>query len=416
MQKIYSLTVFFCLVAHGISLAAGGPIRTTISLPLSSPEVPVMRVAVLQNVEQAHVEFSSPYQVKHPVTGDLLAQGVTQKNIIIHTTPEGIQIDGRLIRLPYFHVTAEDEMIQIEGKTYRARLRVQKNARGKLLLVNEINLDEYLKGVLPKEVDPRWPMEALQAQAVAARTFAMFQALKNPNAAYFLTSDVTSQVYGGKSSENSRASEAVEATSGQVMTYRGLLVAGYFHSSCGGRTTRVDSVWNASPARPLSGVTCGFCAGSKYDSWKTEVSLEDVRNKLNAHGYRFGPITRVEALDYDRSGRVKNLAIHHSAGVRKMLSSDFRLFVGAEKIRSTLAKFQTSGGKLFVAGKGWGHGVGMCQWGTKTMAERGWMHEAILRFYYPGIQMTQAYVSPLHASEENWFSKTVGTIQSWFGG
>ncbi len=403
------------IMALSLPANANAPIRTSIILPPAMNQHPVMRVAILQNVDKARLEFSSPYTVKHPITGDLLAQGLPQKEIIVNTSEDGILLDGRLIRTPHFTVITEDEMVQIEGRTYRAALRVQKNEKGKLLLVNEIAIDEYLKGVLPGEVDPRWHMEALKAQAVAARTFALFQALKNPEAPFFLTNDVKSQVYTGKNSEHIRTSEAVDATRGQVLTYRGMLFTGYFHSSCGGRTTSADAVWHAIPIVPLSGVTCGFCAGNKYDSWKSEFTFEEIRKKLNDRGYKFGTIKRIDELDHDRSGRIKRVAIHHSAGTRNMPASDFRLFIGADKMRSTLAKFQNSGGKLLITGKGWGHGVGMCQWGSKTMAERSFQYDNILRFYYPGSQISQAYSSPIEKPSGNWFSRSIDTIKGWFG-
>ncbi|MBI4971520.1 MAG: SpoIID/LytB domain-containing protein [Candidatus Omnitrophica bacterium] len=405
----------WCLVS--LLFMAQAPIRTTVDLPAKLESVPTMRVAIIQNVEAAHLDFSSPYTVTHPVTGDLLAQGLPQKDVLLNVSLDGIVLGGRLLRSSVIRVKTEDKMIQIEGRTYRADLRIQKNSRGKLMLINEISMEDYLKGVLPWEVDYKWQMEALKAQAIAARTFALFQALKNPSAPFFLTSDVKSQVYGGKTSEHLRTSEAVDATRGQVLTYRGQVFQGYFHSSCGGRTTRADFVWSVVPIAPLMGVQCGFCAGSKYDNWTAEFTFDEIRKKLIDHGYSVGPITGIESVDRDRTGRIRKVLIYHSGGVTKMNAGDFRVFIGADKMRSTQVAFHTAPGKILMTGKGWGHGVGLCQWGAKVMAERGFTFENILRFYYPGAQVTQAYSAPQpEPSEGGLFSGIIGKIKEVFGG
>lgn len=394
---------------------AGTLLQTSVPLPPLMDSLPMMRVAIMQNVDKARLEFSSPYKVTQPLTGDLLAQGSSEKDVMVNASKDGIVLGNRLIRSSSLHVRTEDQMIHVEGKTYRAALRVVKNEKGKLLLINEISIEDYLKGVLPWEVDHRWHMEALKAQAVAARTFALFQALKNPNAPFYLTSDVKSQVYGGKTSENARTTEAVDATRGQILTYRGMIFQAYFHSACGGKTTRADSVWNVVPLATLMGVQCGFCQGSKYDTWTAEFSVEEIRKKLVERGLRIGPISNVEVLERDHSGRIKQVAIHHSLGVYKMNAGDFRVAIGADKMRSTLAMFQISSGTLQVSGKGWGHGVGLCQWGSKGMAEKGFSYENILRFYYPGSQITQAYSSPAAESTNSWFSRMMEKIGEIFG-
>jgi len=413
--QIFVLSLLGLLCLSQVTLAET-VLKTAVELPSNINSYPLMRVAIAQNVDKARLEFSSPYKVTHPITGDLLAQGLPQKDVTLNASKEGIMLGNRLIRSSSLHVLTEDQTVRVEGKTYRASLRVVKNEKGKLVLINEIDIEDYLKGVLPWEVDHRWHMEALKAQAVAARTFALFQALKNPNAQFFLTNDVKSQVYGGKTSEHLRTTEAVDATRGQILTYRGMIFQAYFHSSCGGKTTRADAVWSVVPLAPLTGVQCGFCQGSKYDSWSAEFSLEQIRKKLVDRGLRIGPISKIEALDRDRSGRVKQIVIYHSGGVYKMKAGEFRVIIGAEKMRSTLVMLESTSDKLTMTGKGWGHGVGFCQWGSKSMAERGFTYENIVRFYYPGSQITQAYSVPAEKFSEGWFSRMMEKVKDVFGG
>ncbi len=406
--------VFISLISLALLVSAAAPLRTSFVIPPDINSYLTMRVAIRKNVDSAKLEFSAPFKALNPVTGDIIVQGLPQRDVQLNAAKDGIVLGSKLIRLSSFHLVTEDEMIQVEGRTYRNALRIYKDEKGKLILVNEIPLDEYVKGVLPKEIDPRWHMEAIKAQAIAARTFALFQALKDPNAKFYLTNDVYSQVYGGKTSEHSRTSQAVDETKGQVLTYRGMLFPTYFHSSCGGKTTQAQLVWNVMPISPLNGIQCEFCniKENKYYNWHSTIPLEEIQKKFSDRGYSLTGIRNIEGVERDRSGRYKKVAIYHSKGVYTMRSGDFRLIAGAEKMRSTLVNIKVSGGQVEMTGNGWGHGVGLCQWGSKEMADRGFTHENILRFYYPGSQITQAYFGPAPSSEGNifsrWWSKIIG--------
>lgn len=405
------LVLALCLMApHG---AAETILRSSLPLPLDDGSLPVMKVAILQNADKVRLDFSSPYQITHPLTGEVLAEGLPSRDISLGISREGIRFGSRNLRSNSLVMKSEDDSIQIEGRLYRSTVRVLKNAKGKLTVVNELPLEEYLKGVLPREVDVRWPMEALKAQAVASRTFAVFQSQKDPGAPFFLTSGVYSQVYGGKTSEHLRTNEAVEATAGQVLTYRDLIFPAYFHSTCGGKTTRADFNWSIMPHPSLGGIQCGFCQGTKFSSWKADLDLEEIRSRLARKGIRVGPIRQIEGLDRDRSGRFNRIAIHHSGKIYRMRANDFRLIVDPDKLRSTLVNFQMVSGRLLVTGAGWGHGVGLCQWGTKGMADRGFSYENILRFYYPSSQITQPYPAAKSSGSNiflQWWEKLKHTV------
>jgi len=406
------LVIFSCLSlsTHGYSAsAAKNPFRTSILLPIGMNQQPIMKIAIAQNVDQINLKFNTIFTLVDIETGKLLANRLTFKDVSLKGSEKGIHINDKIFNARNVRLMSQDKLVQVRERVYRSNLIIIKDEKNKLTLINEIPIEDYLKGVLPMEVSPRWNMEALKAQAVAARTFALFQALNaNPESPFFLKRDVSSQVYAGKTVENFRTSEAVNLTRGQILTYRGAVFPAYFHSACGGKTTSADSVWGVWKHPSLGGVQCGFCRGTKHYTWKKEMSFQDMKLKLAKEKIKIGAIQKVQILDRDRSGRVESVNVVHSTGVKKIKGSTFRRIMGYDIFRSTLVELKSASGSLLkIVGNGWGHGVGMCQWGTKVMADKVFRYEQILRFYYPSSQVTQAYSSPKG-------SRISGTISNWW--
>jgi stage II sporulation protein D len=257
----------------------------------------------------------------------------------------------------------------------------------KILVVNNIGLDEYLYGVLYHEVSHRWPTECLKAQAIVARTFALEQMRQNKTEPYDLRCDIYSQVYGGRSGEKWSTSHAVDATRGKVLTFNGDIFPTYYHATCSGYTEDASNLWKVD-LLPLKGVPCNFCGRSKHYRWRKEFPLQQVREKLNGGGYAIGPISTVEILTRNRSGRNDRIKISDTAGGSVVITGkDFRQLFGPNEVRSTKFDAEIKRGFLVLNGMGWGHGVGMCQWGAFGMSERGKKCDEILKYYYPGTEI-----------------------------
>jgi stage II sporulation protein D len=278
---------------------------------------------------------------------------------------------------------SKDASIMINGRPFRGDITFIRTLDNRITVINNINVEDYIKGVLYHEVSHHWPMEALKAQAVAARTYALYSI--NPvDKPYDVTNDIYSQVYGGRDSERYRTGLAVDYTKGQVLTYKGQIIAAYFHATCGGMTEDARELWNLPDIPPLRGVPCGFCKDSPHAHWKKDFKLRDIQNALNLHGYQVGSIKDISIVDRDRSERIEHLKIAQKNGEELIIrGKDFRDLIGPNVLLSNNYEIVMQGYYVNFIGKGWGHGVGMCQWGALGMAKQQFNYRQILAYYYP---------------------------------
>ena len=276
----------------------------------------------------------------------------------------------------------------VDGRKFRGSIDIIKKDNGKFMVINRLPLDDYLYGVLYNEVSHRWPMEVLKAQAIAARTFALYQVRENRAQAYDLRNDVYSQVYGGSASEKWSTTIAVNKTKGQVLTYKGDIFPAYYHATCAGYTEDAANLWNVNLA-PLKGVPCSFCTDSPHYRWGKEISLFMLEKRLKESGYKIGKITAASVLSKNKSGRADKIELKDDNGASIILAGkDFRQILGPNEIRSTKFGLSMRSGLLVVDGLGWGHGVGMCQWGAYGQALQGKKADEILKYYYPGAEIS----------------------------
>ncbi|MDD5436819.1 MAG: SpoIID/LytB domain-containing protein [Candidatus Omnitrophica bacterium] len=276
----------------------------------------------------------------------------------------------------------------LNGRRFRGKVDVVKKNNGKVMVINSLGLDEYLYGVLYHEVSHRWPMEALKAQAIAARTFALYQIRQSRSQPYDLRNDIYSQVYGGRESEKWATTIAVNRTKGQVLTYKGDIFPAYYHATCAGHTEDASNLWNVDLA-PLKGVECNFCSESPHYRWTKNMPLSTLEDALDKNGYKIGNISSVAVLTKNRSGRADKIEIKDDTGRSVILTGkDFRQFLGPNDIRSTKFNMVVRGPVLTIDGVGWGHGVGMCQWGAYGMSRTGMKADEILEHYYPGTEIS----------------------------
>jgi stage II sporulation protein D len=231
-------------------------------------------------------------------------------------------------------------------------------------------------------------MEALKAQAVVCRTYALYQIQESSAQDFDLTADIYSQVYGGKTSERYRTNQAVKETEGLVLTYKAKVFPAYFHATCGGHTEDAARLWNINIA-PLKGVACAFCKDSPHFNWHYVASRQEIRDKLSAAGHKLKDIQDMQILGTDNSGRITDLKIIGADKEVKIPAKDFRSIVGPNVIRSTNFGVSLVENDIVFEGLDWGHGAGLCQWGTYFMAKQGRDYAAILRYYYPAAEIAQ---------------------------
>ncbi|MCM8765386.1 MAG: SpoIID/LytB domain-containing protein [Candidatus Omnitrophica bacterium] len=349
----------------------------------------ILRVAIFNNLP--NLEISSPEicRIKNLSTQEWLAVISYFKKEKVYPLPEGIKIGTQIFNTSGIRIQplkAEGEIV-INGRKYRGEIDVLKTEDLKLLVINHIELEEYLYGVLYHEVSLHWPIEALKAQAIASRTYALYQKMVNKDRDYDLTSDFYSQVYGGRSSERYRTTRAVKLTRGKILTYKGELFPAYFHATCGGATEDASELWNIN-LPPLKGVKCDFCYQSPHYFWERFISQKDLRERLNAYGYNFsGKILGIVPQERNLSGRIRKLLIITENGKFAISAKEFRHIFDPQVIRSTNFEVELEPDGAIFRGYGWGHGVGLCQWGAYFMAIKGYKAEEILKFYYPGVEI-----------------------------
>ena len=274
--------------------------------------------------------------------------------------------------------------LQVNGRGYRGSLIV-KAADDKITVIDELSVDDYLKGVLPREVGVLWSQESLRAQAVASRTYLASHLGKHAGEGFDLCSDVDCQVYGGMLKEHPNTSEAVDFTHGEILTYDGKPIKAFFHSNCGGSTEKASRVWGIKDEPYLPRKKCGTGTGDPRYRWR--VLLQDaeiLRLLVKSTKVRGTQLKSIKVKLKSPSARAQFITVSTNEGPFVLSGNEFRIALNPEVIRSTLwTKMSKRKGAYLFEGRGWGHGIGLCQWGAKGMGEKGKTYRQILEFYYP---------------------------------
>ncbi|MBU3933820.1 MAG: SpoIID/LytB domain-containing protein [Candidatus Omnitrophica bacterium] len=343
----------------------------------------IVRVAVITDATQIELTIRSPYQILALNTNEELYKGRRLWRAKVAPGESGIKIGKDDFKIYGLRIQPKKSpAIYLNGRKFRGTIDIVRQPDKRLLVVNRLDVEEYICGVLYHEVAPWWPMEALKAQAIAARSFALYQSRVNAHKDYDLESSVYSQVYGGRTSERGRTSKAVRLSKNKVLTYKNKLFPTFYHATCAGHTEKASNLWNIN-LPPLRGRECQFCQRSPHSRWKKKVSLQDIEEGLEKAGFKVGSIKSIEIADRNVSGRITALEIISTRGGLRVDANRFRLAVGPNIIRSTNFTVQIKNRQAYFDGQGWGHGVGMCQWGAFFMARKGFNAGQILGYYYP---------------------------------
>ena len=290
----------------------------------------------------------------------------------------------------------------VNNKPYRGLLRLINNPSSGLMAVNVVDLDDYVAGVVCCEMPSLWKIPALMAQAVAARTYALYRARTRASWSYDVCPTTGDQVYNGISGETSSGWEAVERTRGIVLLYDWKILPAYYHAVCGGHTASRKTVFGEEEITPLAGRECRFCNPSmhgllgpkmeKYFRWEVTVQQADLASALALQGVNMPSIDAIVPVNIDAGGYAAAVDIRPKTGApARMPVEKFRLAVGFSKLISPAFNCTKKGNAFVFTGKGYGHGVGMCQWGASGMARENYTSQAILEYYYPGAQVTKVY-------------------------
>lgn len=287
---------------------------------------------------------------------------------------------------PSFLLAASAGFLSVNGRRYRGSLRICPGQNGDLWVVNELPLEAYLTGLINGEISSGWPLEAVKAQAVAARTYALYQKSRRSAGLYDLDAGVLDQVYGGAGLEDERARRAVRETEREVLLYGGEPIFAVYHACCGGRTESPQHLWPGDFPY-LKSTDCGFCLDSPHFLWNWRVDGAVLRRVLSGAGVLCPPTLGIELGRRSDSRRVLELVLQTEAGRLEIPGKDFRRILGYDVLRSTNFVLKEAEGVYFFSGLGWGHGVGLCQWGARGMAEAGRDYRSILKHYYPGAEI-----------------------------
>ena len=381
--------------------------------PIGGREVPLVRVRLGDETPSVQVAVTGPWRLTGP-------SGEVASGANLEWTDVAIR-DGRMVfgqKAPVvgpLELHAENDgtlwVCQTVGaaerqRAYRGFLRLIPAEARAIRVVNVLSAEAYLAGVLANELPKSWHVEAYKAQAVAARSYALAERNLRTRYDFDVGDSAASQVYGGYATETGTAWEAVHATWGIVTTYRGAdgktyLLRAYYHSTCGGQTASAGSVFGGSTPPPLAGgVPCTYCIRSPKFRWPDVVlTKQEIGDALKRSGIAelasLGPVdqTEVAAAAGGPDGRAEQIRIADTSGAAVLIRADYwRALVGNGRIPSTWFTIRDQGDRIVLeGGRGYGHGVGLCQWGAEYLAEHGLTGEQILRYYYPTVELLKAY-------------------------
>ena len=273
-----------------------------------------------------------------------------------------------------------------------SKIRLVRNQRGRIDVITELDIETYLAGVLPSEMPAAWPLEALKAQAVASRTYMRKKMAERETYHFDLEASVSDQVFnamkltGAAPIYQRKVVRALRETQDQVLRNRkGAYITAYYHSDCGGETESPQAVWGLD-GHDHARVRDSYCKSRRSNEWSYSMTRKELALKLAPRlgKYEEPKLKSLFVSERTEGSRVGELSVEFENHFPEFMNSQqFREVVGFDKIKSTRFTWKTVGPNIVFSGNGNGHGVGMCQWGVKTLALRGRKYTEILKHYYP---------------------------------
>jgi stage II sporulation protein D len=355
--------------------------------PLPSAEArDSIRVLILRDVPTVKVAAEG-LKLSDLKTGQPFFKNRKFTSLIFEREPGArVRLRGQNLLAPGFLVESTGSHFRINGRSYRDYLQILPGPNQDLWVINVLPLEEYLVGLINFEISSQWPMEAVKAQVIAARTYAYYQRGNRSGEPYDVDSGVSDQVYGGTGKEDARSRKAVEDTRGELLFYQGSPIFSVYSACCGGKTESGEYMW-AGVFPYLRGVECAYCLDSPHFLWNFSIDGEQLASALGSGTVLGSRVLGLEIGERSPSRRVLTLLIQSERARQMIPGKDFRRLLGYDQLRSTNFIVKQNEGVFHFSGLGWGHGVGFCQWGAKGMADAGADCRTILRSYYHGVEI-----------------------------
>jgi stage II sporulation protein D len=426
-KVIFLLFIFFIYSANSFS--------DQVNILYPEPEKPALKVKLFSVQNKILVKPSQSFAIKCLFNGKGEAVYYASTEMVVDKSPGGIFLgenSGGILekdlKKVIFIPKVDSYWLYVNGNSYRGGLEIIIN-NGKdsstgqaltepgLLVLNSVFVEDYLKGVVPAEMglskenqNPKeW--EALKAQIVAGRSYALFQMEKKKDSLYHLESSILDQIYTGMKMEDSLVNQLIEKTKGEVLHSNKKVIKAYYHSTCGGKTENIEEIWDKPQEDYLKKVSDDlYCSWSKRYRWEEVWNKEDLENKLPSFLKNFfqipdkgiGKLLDIKIIKKSSSGRVKELKIETENKTYNIFKDNIRWVLRRASdpssiLFSTFFDLEIKKDKngeiksIIIKGKGNGHGVGMCQTGAVGMARKGYSYQQILTHYYTGVKIVKSY-------------------------
>ncbi len=419
--SVLFLVIFGCAGRPLPSVRATPPAPSAPSTPsvaFKPGQLPMIRIGLLVNRDSASMTGTGGFKVVDQSSGEVI--GTSSPGHIWKMQAKGAWIDvsspdgnaqGLYTGPIQVSPLTREGRLKVSEREYRGTMEVVSNSKGKLTVVNILDLENYLRGVVPPEIGKLKEdrIEAMKAQAVAARTYTVSNLGRRKSLGFDLYSTVSDQIYRGYSAEWPIADRAISETRGMIAMYKGKPISAFYSSTCGGATESIEDAWGSSPVpylrsvRDRDGRSDEFCRHSPVYEWRVEWKKETLENILAARlpgmDQRKAGEFSLRGIDIKQrssSGRVQLLEIksnHGTATLRgdRIRSALRRPVQGQPMLRSTKFDLTYRRDTIVAEGGGYGHGIGMCQMGAIGMAGQGYKYDQILKHYYRGVDLKRAY-------------------------
>ncbi len=355
MQMRYPLLAI-CVFALALS---GGPAE-------AAPP-PSLRVLVIESVPSVTIEGAGLALID---TDSGRRRRMKGDSVRVLAGEGGLTANGRS-RGKLINLSCGASRCRIRGRLFRGEISIAQRDDGRFSVINRVSLEDYLAGLINSEISSSWPRESIKAQAVAARTYAMNQMEAARRSAssrgYDITGTTLDQVYDGAHQEDYRSRDAVMETRGEVMLRDGRIFPAYYHSCCGGRTEHAANVWAGEKGPPV--VEDSWCARSPKLLWSWRIPIRSFLSRLSEAGIEAGIMRTIAATVLPDSPRNEMVIIEDADRLVTVRATELRRIFGYKNIKSTWFDAEIRGDDVVFTGRGYGHGVGLCQWGAKAMAE-----------------------------------------------
>lgn len=362
---------------------------------------PELLVGLQKGAAEVRLSMDSAVVIRDVASNKILAKLAAGKNVAASYQDGSFLVDGKKIRSGSSGIDfiTEDprqlaaQISRINGTAYRGAVRLLPAGNG-FTVINRVTTEEYLRGVVPEEMPPEWNREAVKAQVVAARSFALGNRKRHGKEGYDLCASTHCQQYRGIGAERSRSNDAIQATYGEVLTFQGKPIEALFHMDSGGMTENSEDVWGSN----IPYLRAAKEVHQKTYPWDKNFSAEQFTAVLAKHGKNIGTLRSLvlPPISFDKtvsgrtaSGRVAQVRLIGTKGTAVVNGNDLRNWLG---LKSTLFEMTYKGNVVAIHGYGWGHGLGLSQWGAKALAdEKGYLYPAILAHYYKGTVQKKLY-------------------------